>query len=39
MIESEIYSRGSSIKKKYFCVTDYKVEQIGEQLISISKKY
>ena len=38
MIESEIYSRGSSIKKKYFCVTDYKVEQIGEQLISISKR-
>ena len=26
-----------SDKKNYFCVTDYKIEQIGEQLISVSK--
>ena len=26
-----------SDKKNYFCVTDYKIEQIGEQLISVYK--
>jgi len=33
IIKTSIFSD----KKNYFCVTDYKIEQIGEQLISVSK--
>ena len=37
IINESMNSQNTS-SKKYFCVTDYKIEQIGEVLISVSKK-
>ena len=35
---NELINSSNSPPKKYFCVSDYKIAQIGEKLISVSKK-
>lgn len=35
---NESINSSNSPTKKYFCVSDYKITQIGEKLISVSKK-